>query len=71
MPSFSPQMAAGSTTWARALVGVSKPSWTTSRSSADRPYSSTSRLGNDTSGLVPMIHSPLIRPLTTALMMSG
>ena len=62
VPSFSPQIAAGSTTSASAVVGVSKPSCTTSRSSGASANSSTSRFGNDTTGLVPMTHRPLICP---------
>ena len=71
VPSFSPQIAAGSTTSARAVVGVSNPSCTTSRSRRPRASSSTSRLGNDTGGLVAMIHRPLTWPDMTALTMSG
>jgi hypothetical protein len=71
VPSFSPQIAAGRTTSASALVGVSKPSYTTRSSSWPSACSSTSRFGKDTTGLVAMIHRPLIRPDMTALMMSG
>ena len=62
VPSFSPQMAAGSTTWARAVVGVSNPSCTTSSSRFANARSSRPRFGNDTGGLVAMIHSPLMVP---------
>ena len=71
VPSFSPQMAAGSTTWASSVVGVVNPSWTTRRSSLERAHSSRARLGNDTGGLVATTHRALMVPSQIPSMMSG
>ena len=66
VPSRSPQLAAGSTMSATAVVSVSVMSDTTTssqRASAARTRSASGRL---TTGLVAMIHSALIRPSATA-----
>jgi hypothetical protein len=63
VPSFSPQVAAGSTTSASEVVSVGKTSWTT-RNSRSWPSSERMRCssGSETAGLVAVIQSIRIEP---------
>ena len=71
VPSFSPQAALGSSTSASAVVSVERQTSETTTNGQLRIASRTrSASGMLSAGLVPMIHSALIRPSSTARNMS-
>ena len=71
VPSFSPQAAAGRSTWARRVVSVSRmASLTTTKGHCFKASRTASASGMLTTGLVAIIQMALMRPSRTASNMS-